>query len=284
MKKRPGFTPIEIIIAIVVVGLIGGGIWYAVRGGKPKESATPLPTVSSEPKVADSVDWAWSETAWVPTANPAGSIIPQCDSPVKFSNAPSDLAKATSVLYPGQTRGGDYKPHGGFRFDGSKNDAIAVKAIMDGRVTSGARYLEVGEIQYMFTITNDCGIAYRYDHLLSLSPEFQKLADTLPAAKKDDSRMTNFENPVAVKAGDIIATAVGHKVNNNISYDLGVYDYRTRNKAASNPAYVATHKAKAAQAYYAVCWFEMFPAADAARIKSLPAGDAKMGKSSDYCL
>lgn len=281
---RPGFSPIEIIVAVVVVGLIGGLAWYGLQA--KQTSKTPMVSTSSEPaKQADSVAWTWSGSEWSPTATPAGSTIPQCDNPLAFSSAPSDLSKATSILYPGQTRGGNYKPHGGFRFDGSKNEDITVKAIMDGRVTSGVRYLEIGELQYMFTVTNDCGISYRYDHLLNLTPEMQKIADALPAAKPDDSRTTNLTNPVAVKAGDTIALSVGHRVNKNVSYDLGVYDLRARNKVAStNPAYVQAHQADIAQAGYAVCWFSLFPAADASRIQSLPSADAKMGKTSDYCL
>ena len=154
---------------------------------------------------------------------------------------------------------------------------------MDGVVASGARYIEMGETQYMFTIVNDCGIAYRYDHLLALSPTFQKLADALPAAKENDSRTTNFNNATVIKAGEEVATAVGFSKTRNVSFDLGVYDYRQRNQAAQSASYVTTHQNFLSQAGYALCWLDMFSTSDSAILTSLPGGDGTAGKTSDYC-
>lgn len=90
-----------------------------------------------------------------------------CPSPFVF-RMPVDVRKATSILYPGQVRGGDYKPHGGFRFDNSLPREIVLTAPYDAEVIDGSRYLEgAGEIQYMFDFAHPCGIRYRFDHLLN---------------------------------------------------------------------------------------------------------------------
>ncbi len=273
----------EVLIAVAVVAAISGLIIYATAGSKKAETSTQSsPTANkdetSQQKAQGSVQWQWSGDKWQTNGNP-----PTCPDPLKFSTAPTDLSKATAVLYPGQSRGNNYKPHGGLRFDKAGDNNVSVKAIMDGVVASGARYIEMGETQYMFTIVNDCGIAYRYDHLLTLSPTFQKLADTLPVAKDNDSRTTNFNDATVIKAGDEIATAVGFSKNHNVSFDLGVYDYRQRNQAAQSTSYVSQHQNFLSQAGYALCWLDMFSTADSATLKSLPGGDGTAGKTSDYC-
>ncbi len=284
MHRKSGFTIIEVLIAVAVVAAISGLIIYATAGSKKKADASPQPSSSTQASTSTNatqtaIQWQWSGDKWQASSTP-----PDCTEPVKFSVAPADLSKATAVLYPGQSRGNNYKPHGGLRFDRASDNNLSVKAIMDGRVVSGARYIEMGETQYMFTIVNDCGVAYRFDHLLTLSPTFQKIADALPAAKPDDSRTTNFDNPVSVKAGDEVATAIGFPKIRNVSFDLGVYDYRQRNEAAQNASYVAKHQEFLAQAGHALCWFDMFSDADNAILKSLSAGDSASGKQSDYCM
>ncbi len=200
--------------------------------------------------------------------------------------SPVDVSKATSILYPGQTRGGDFKPHGGFRFDGLKNEDVTVTVPLAAKVTSGSRYIERGEVQYMFDFEGDCGINYRFDHLKTLSAKFQAIADKLPAAKVDDSRTTAVSPEVSVATGEVVATAVGFAVGDNgpnVSVDFGVYDKRQKNASSKDAAWVAAHSEDGDQAYYGVCWFDLLPAADAAIVKALPAGDSAAGKTSDYC-
>jgi hypothetical protein len=197
-------------------------------------------------------------------------------------DAPVDLSKVRAILYPGQVRGGNYKPHGGFLMSGDSND-ITVAAPMDATVVHGSRYIESGEVQHLLFFINDCGIAYRFDHLLTLSPAMQKLADTLPAAKKDDSRTTNFEKPVKIKKGEAIATAVGFKVTKNIGFDWGVYDLRTMNEASKNAAYASKNGQFSSQAFYAVCWLNWLSPKNSEIAKALPAGDMVNGSKSDYC-
>lgn len=190
-----------------------------------------------------------------------------CPEPLVLQT-PVDLTKVTSILYPGQVRGGDFKPHGGFRFDNSKFDEIEVRASLDGVFNEASRYIEQGEVQYMFDFQNPCGIRYRFDHLLVLAPKFAKIADSLPEPKENDSRTTHITENVTVAKGELIATAVGFR-SGNVFVDFGVYDMR--GKILQNPR------------QNAICWFDLLPASDSAKVKSLPPADSKSGSQSTLC-
>lgn len=192
-----------------------------------------------------------------------------CPKPL-ILQTPVDLSKVTSILYPGQVRGGDFKPHGGFRFDNSKPEEIEVKAPMEAKFVEGSRYIEQGEVQYMFDFQTPCGIRYRFDHLLVLTPKFAKIAESLPKPKENDSRTSRITSELSVITGEVIATAVGFRRNNNTFVDLGVYDLRGKNPY-QNPR------------PYAVCWFDLLPASDSAKIKSLPPADSISGSQSTLC-
>lgn len=193
---------------------------------------------------------------------------PPCPDPLLQS--PVDLNLATSILYPGQERGGDFKPHGGFRFDNSKTDEIEVRIPMDAQFVEGSRYIEQGEVQYMFDFQSPCGIRYRFDHLLVLTPKFAKIAEKLSQPKENDSRTSRITSEVSVTTGEVIATAVGFRKTNNTFVDLGVYDLRGKNMY-QNPR------------SYAVCWFDLLPASASAKVKSLPPADSKSGSQSTLC-
>lgn len=210
-----------------------------------------------------------------------------CPSPFTFK-IPVDTDKVTSVLYPGQYRGGDYKAHGGFRFDRSRPDEIQVIAPYDAEVIAGARYPVNNEIQYTFDFAHPCGIRYRFGHLLTLAPKFQEIADKFPLPREPDSRTTQVYPPIKVKQGEIIATAVGLTHGGptalkglNTFVDWGVYDYRQKNESSKDPVWAAKHPYEIE--YYAVCWFDWIPAEDRAVVLSLPSSDYQSGKSSDYC-
>lgn len=192
---------------------------------------------------------------------------PPCPEPL-ILQTPVDLNKVTSILYPGQVRGGDFKPHGGFRFDNSRFNEIVVKAAMDADVADASRYIERGEVQYMFDFQTPCGMRYRFDHLLVLSPKLAKIAEQLPEAKVDDSRTTHIKEEVKVTQGEIIATGVGFR-SGNVFVDFGVYDMR--GKAFQSPR------------ENAICWFDLLPASDSAKVKSLPPADSKSGSQSTLC-
>lgn len=192
-----------------------------------------------------------------------------CSEPL-ILQTPVDLNKVTSILYPGQERSGDFKPHGGFRFDASKNDDIEVRAAMDAVISEASHYIEQDEVQYLFDFQNPCGIRYRFDHLLVLSPKLAKIAEGLPKPKENDSRTTHIDPEVNVTKGEVIATSVGLKNTRNVFVDFGVYDMRGKGKF-QNPSGSA------------ICWFDLLPPEDVARIKSLPAADSISGSKSAYC-
>lgn len=281
MKKldQNGSHLIVILLAIVVIAVIGFVGWRVFGNKKQadhKDTGVTQPAPASE-ESEKSISWMWSGSQWQASGTP-----PKCKEPLTFAKSPTDVSKATAILYPGQTRGGNYKPHGGFRFGGNNTDVIVVAPI-DAKLVEGSRYIEQGETQYMLRFTNDCGLSYRFDHLLTLSPTLQAEVNKLPEPKVDDSRTTNFDKPISVKTGDTVATATGFKNTKNVSFDFGVYDLRQRNKAAQDSAYVSLHQSEASQAAYALCWFDMLPSSDSAIVKSLPAADQQNGKKSDYC-
>ena len=220
--------------------------------------------------------WEFNGEKWS-----ANGIPPECPNPLTIES-PVDLLNVAGILYPGQTRNA-YKPHGGFIFEGITNEEVTVTAPMDAQLVSGSRYIEQGEVQYLLFFVNPCGIAYRFDHLLTLSKEMQLIANTLPEPKIDDSRTTRLISPVPIKTGDIIATAVGFKNNQNVSVDFGVYDLRNQNESAANPEFAAAHITEKEQAYYGVCWLDWLSAEQSSEAKKLPGGDSFAGKTSDYC-
>ena len=120
-NRQRGFASIIILIIVLILIILG-----------------VLFLISSKPKTSSLI----GETLWKAkedTAQKSQAITnplqeqKECPEPFVFQ-LPIDIDKATSVLYPGQVRGEDYKAHGGFRFDGSKNDEIVVKAPYDAYV------------------------------------------------------------------------------------------------------------------------------------------------------
>lgn len=210
-----------------------------------------------------------------------------CPEPFVFP-LPVDINKVTSILYPGQVRGGDYKAHGGFRFDKSLPNEITVTAPYDAQVIAGARYPINGEIQYTFDFAHPCGIRYRFGHLLTLAPKFQAIAEKFPLPEGLDSRTTQVNPPVEVREGEVIATAVGLTKGGpgalggvNTFVDWGVYDYRQKNEASKDPAWAAKHPHEIEN--YAVCWFDWISSEDKEKVLALPSSDFQSGKTSDYC-
>lgn len=180
--------------------------------------------------------------------------------------SPVDTTKVTSVLYPGQYRGGDYKAHGGFRLDGLPANDVAITAPISAKLTHAGRYIEIGEVQYIFLFKTNCGLTYRFDHLLTLTPKFQAVADKLPPAVEGRSNYVAVRPAVAVETGETIATAIGFKQNEgspNVSFDFGVYLGHGGSQG--------------------LCWLDLLSPHDAARLKALPGGDHQSGKMSDYC-
>jgi hypothetical protein len=276
--REQGFAHIGIIILVLaVLAVVGIAIYQAGRAksGKTGDTATETSAGSAGSTAAAAVSWSFNGETWK-----ASGSSPACPAPLALT-LPVDISRISALLYPGQTRGGNYKPHGGFLLTGNNN--ATVKAPLDARVVHGSRYIEQGEVQYLLFFVNSCGIAYRFDHLLTLSPDMQKLADKLPPATAGDSRTTPFSDNVSVKTGDTIATAVGFRKGPNIGFDLGIYDLRQPNAASANSSFAERHAGQKEQAYYGVCIIDLFRDHSRALYK-LPAGDSASGKSSDYCL
>ena len=218
-----------------------------------------------------------SPTAPASSSSSAGAT-PTSSCPTPLLQTPVDLSKVTSILYPGQERGGNYKAHGGFGFDKATDNLVTVTIPLNGKVNRVVRYREMGEIQYLFEFDGDCGVSFRFDHLRKLTPKFEAIVNAFPI--KEDTRTDLVRPPVAVKVGEVIATEVGFL--NNVSVDFGVYDMRQKNEASKDPAWASAHSQYPADSY-GICWLNSLPQADSAAVKLLPSRDAKNGKTSDYC-
>ena len=216
-------------------------------------------------------------TAPSPTS-PSASANPKSSCPTPLIQTPVDLSKVTSILYPGQERGGNYKAHGGFGFDNATDNLVTVTIPLNGKVNRVVRYREMGEIQYLFEFDGDCGVSFRFDHLRKLTAKFEAIVNAFPI--KEDTRTDLVSPPVAVKVGEVIATEVGFL--KNIFVDFGVYDMRQKNEASKDPAWASAHSQFPADSY-GICWLNSLPQADSSAVKLLPSRDAKNGKTSDYC-
>jgi hypothetical protein len=261
-----------LLVTLVIVA-VSAACGSSGSGGSQSPTSPTTQTPTNSNPTPSTVTWNFG-TQWQASGTP-----PACASPLSFP-APADLTRATAILYPGQIRGGNYKPHGGMLFPTFTNASVTVTAPMAGYVYRGARYIEDAEVQYLFDIINVCGVMHRFDHLLTLSARFQAIANTFPPATA--SSMTTFlSTREEIAAGDVLATAVGHQTTGNTGFDWGVYDLRQRNAASADPSWFAAHSGELAP--YAICWLDNLSGADAARARALPAGDFLMGATSDYC-
>jgi hypothetical protein len=202
---------------------------------------------------------------------------PDCPNPIIFPS-PVDVSLASGILYPGQIRGGDYKAHGGYRFDNLKNNEVNVYAPFDGSLVQAARHSQGSEVQYVLYFINDCGIMYKFDHLLELTDKFNKVLETVPLKGDNDSRSTFINPPVLTSKGDLVATKVG--VSGNVFLDFGVYDLRQKNGVDySTREYFNISE----YGEHAICWLNNLEEPDKSMVKNLPGADGENGKKSDYC-
>jgi len=222
----------------------------------------------------------WSKGVGTKSTSPnAPATSPQSACPTPLLQTPVDLSRVTSILYPGQERGGNYKAHGGFGFDNATDNLVTVKIPLSGKITRVVRYRELGEVQYLFEFEGNCGVSFRFDHLRKLTAKFEAVVNVFPI--KEDTRTDLVNPPVAVTVGEVIATEVGFL--NNVSVDFGVYDMRQKNEASKNPAWASAHSQFPADSY-GICWFDSLPQADSVAVKLLPSRDGTHnGKTSDYC-
>lgn len=236
-----------------------------------KQENKTVPEEKTSPTESNIVIWQYRDGKWRPTGVP-----PACPDPLIFQ-MPVDIDLPTSILYPGQKRGGDFKPHGGFRIDGTSGP-VEVRAPLEGYVVNVAKFSDQFGIHYMFDIQHSCGIMYRLGHLGAVPPKLEAIFDEVPTGEYGDSR-THEVNPVPIALGETIATDTQH----GSGFDWGVYDLRKENDAAQNPAFREAHKDEPYQAYHALCWLDYLLEDDKRIIKSLPGADGVSGKTSDYC-
>ncbi len=237
----------------------------------PDTKNKTMPDEKTNVTESNIVIWQYRDEKWRPTGVP-----PACPDPLIFQ-MPVDIDLPTSVLYPGQKRGGDFKPHGGFRIDGTSGP-VEVRAPLEGYIVNVAKFHDQFGVHYMFDIQHSCGIMYRLGHLGAVPPKLEAIFDEVPTGEYGDSR-THEINPVPIALGETIATDTQH----GSGFDWGVYDLRKENDAAQNPIFREAHKDEPHQAYHALCWLDYLLEDDKKIIKSLPGADGVSGKTSDYC-
>jgi hypothetical protein len=246
------------LTTLIIFGLL------ACSSNKGPNPVDPIEDVNSH-------QWTFDGEVWSSATNP-----PDCAQPLDLAT-PVDLSLASSKLMPGQIRGGDFKPHGGLAFDTQPNGLVDVIAPLSAQVVSGAKYLESGEQQYLFTFINDCGIAYRFDHLKTLSPALQEIADGLPQGSEGDSQTTVIYG-ASVLAGALIATEIG--LTGNQFLDWGVYDLRQKNGAAQDSSWANLYPPEFA--HYGICWLEELAEPGKTTVGHLPSRNGDL--TSDYCI
>ena len=287
VSNKPLIIGLTLLIATVVIVIIALVIVLANKPENQTKSTNTINQVDTNqnnqtetqtPQETETnpIMWNFNASDWINM-----STIPACESPLEF-NSSVDISKATNILYPGQTRGSDFKPHGGFRFDNNLNNDLEVKLPLDAQIFQGSRYIESGELQIILDFIAPCGIMFRFDHIKEVSAELQEFIDELPEAKADDTRTTIFQNQKMFKAGTIIATEVGFSNPKNVSVDFGVYDLRATNNAANDQSFVSKYSNKSSMAFYGLCWLNNLTTQDKAIAYSLP-GSGTEGKTSDYC-
>jgi hypothetical protein len=261
-------------LVAVATAACGGGSDASTTTGSDAPVTSVASSTTSSPVPTDVSTTRSESTSTVPAATgfyqwdgqtwTANGDVPPCPDDLTgfFAVAPVDVSKATAVLAPGQSRGGNYKPHGGFRFDGTPNDDVVV-------------------VLYLLQFRTPCGIMFRFDHLRVLAPAVQAAIEEVPEAADGSSRTTVLRTPFEMRAGDAVATSVGFVTTGNTSMDFGVYDPRQQNEASLDSAFPEQQFRELA--WYGVCWYTMLPPAAAAVVDTLPGGDATAGRSSDYC-
>lgn len=266
--SQDGFHIIGLIVALLVVGTIGlVGYKVLTTQDKPASESTP----NSSAKTNGDVQWAFNQQTqrWFV----ASGTAPKCKEPFTFDVTPTALSDVIAIGMPGAYRGYNYKPHGMMRLADSTAGSAKITMPMDATLVNITRYYEgsPAELQYLLTFESDCGIAFRFDHLYTLAPAFQALAETTAEPKLNDTR-TDPNRPfkrTTFKAGDIIATQVGFPSTKNYGFDFGVYDYRSPNEISKNSKWADLHNQNQSLDWFGRCWVTMLPGDDAAKAKEL---------------
>jgi hypothetical protein len=257
-------------------------VWVIALG--IRKSPTPTQPIFPTPQNNATViwNWNWNTHKWVANRTP-----PECSFPIIPAGALLDFSKVLSLVQPGQSRGGSYKPHGGLRWSlyGTYTPGVTISVPFDGVVVQAWQYLVGGIYQFGVNIENPCGFMVRIGHMHIPSAEFTQILSSLPPAAENDSREYQINPPAVVKTGDVIATGVGMPspapVDSLGAYiDLGLLDLRHTNSVL--PANYSTN-ADVKYSNYSLCWYQenYLSSTDQGLAAKLPLanGDA----TSDYC-
>jgi hypothetical protein len=272
------------VVVLVVIVFVGLKVLHK-SSDKASGSNQAQQSQNSSSGKSDSVVWAYNmkNNEWY-----AQSGQPtKCADPFIFDKTPVDLSGVEVIGMPGQYRGFNYKPHGAIRLYDNSNGQASVVMPTDATLVSLKRYYESNELQYLLTFETDCGIAFRFDHLRTLTPAFQAIAETTPAPTTSTASDPNapFQR-TKFKSGDLVATDVGFANNRNYGFDFGAYDYRHRNEISKNKQWAAIHNQYQATEWFGTCFVTQMPAADAAKAKKLSLtviNPARPNIISDYC-
>jgi hypothetical protein len=278
------YKGIASLLVLLIIPVVLGILFFTIIHSSPSQKTSSLlDTYEKAKKDIANINQKTLEVSWEFDRESgtwqASGDTPDCPDPMVFAS-PVDLSLASGILYPGQLRGGDYKPHGGVRFDGLKNNSVDVYASMDAKLVEGSRHWALGEVQYALYFLNDCGIVYKLDHLKELTPKFTEIINAIPMGGENDSRTTQIRPSVLVEKGEQIATKVGFESDKNVFLDFGVYDLRKTNGVDySSKNYYNIEQ----YGMYAICWLNFLPEPDKTLAKNLPGADGQSGKESDYC-
>jgi hypothetical protein len=259
-------------------------------GGTSGSSSTTTAKTSPTPTGPPYQWWGTWEDGWKKVAS-----APPCpaDLSTLFTRLPFDVDDVTSIVRPGYLNPqSGYKAHSHIRYSPSDADGRQViYAPADGWLFSASRYREAytpGNDQVILSFFTECGVMWTFDHLRDgqLSASMAAAVAKVPVLD-GDTRGTTLA-PVRVKAGEVLATAVGAtncEVGRplclppggpNYFADFGVYDPRQLNEAArSDPSFLVDPRAGSYKGI-GLCWINLFTAAKAAM-------ETKAEGRSDYC-
>lgn len=224
----------------------------------------------------DGIIWTYDMPNWIAPVN-----APACTDPLEFSS-PADLSLAVSILYPGQVRGTDYKTHGGLRFNPEGN-SVTVRMPADAYLWRASKYDQEGEVQYLIEFISKCGIIYKFNHLLTLSPKLSEISN-MTTSRTTSEGITYSSPSLLFNKDEVIAIEVGIRQNHNVGFDFGVIDLRQKNSISqTDPNYIATHMDDAETASNAICWLDYLEGENKALARSLPVIAVDATAESDYC-
>jgi hypothetical protein len=272
-QKQKGFHLIAVVLLVATTALAIAVGYIALNRLDEKTSGEIVWSFDGQKK-----EWLVKE-----------GTAPACKEPLVFDYDPVDLTKAESIGMPGVYINYSYKVHGGIRLPADSEGTADIRLPLDGTLVGIKRYYEgsPAELQYLVSFENDCGIKVYFDHLYTLSPALQALAEQTPEPTVNDSRSNPADAPprTKFKAGDVVATRVGFPQTDNYGFDFGVVDYRQENEITKNPKWASLHNEYKESEWYGVCWLDMLPGAAKAKTLIKLQTDTRRTQKfvSDYC-